>query len=382
MHACDPSHPETFPRRTLLCVAGLFPQVITETLYALAVASAPPFVPTDVLVISTEEGIKRAKLMLLSPDQDQFGRLCADYGLTGIAFGVGSLTVLQGPFGPLADIRDEHDNACAADQITQLIATLTRDPERALHVSIAGGRKTLGFYAGYALSLLGRGQDRLSHVLVNEPFEGNAAFFYPPPSSRVLILDKTRPVETSEARIDLAYIPFVRLRHGLPASLVDRDMRFSEVVRIADHQFGPPQVRIDLLAGTVRCGGLDVAMRPMSLAVYAALAQRVVEGSGALPTRDISSPHFANHVIEHYRRIARLDQWAPRLTQLRGHLLDSADAADWFREHVSRANRAISAAARGQPTYLVQKGGPKNQRRYGLALAPEAIRFHEADDLT
>ena len=90
MHACDPSRPETFPRRTLLCVAGLFPQVVTETLFALAVASRSPFVPTEILVVSTEEEIKRAKLMLLSPDQDQFGRLYADYGLTGIAFGVGS----------------------------------------------------------------------------------------------------------------------------------------------------------------------------------------------------------------------------------------------------------------------------------------------------
>ena len=32
-----------------------------------------------------------------------------------------------------------------------------------MHVSIAGGRKTRGFLAGYTLSLLGRPQDRLSH---------------------------------------------------------------------------------------------------------------------------------------------------------------------------------------------------------------------------
>jgi CRISPR-associated protein (TIGR02584 family) len=35
-------------------------------------------------------------------------------------------------------------------------------------MSIAGGRKTMGFYAGYALSLYGRAQDRMSHVLVEE----------------------------------------------------------------------------------------------------------------------------------------------------------------------------------------------------------------------
>jgi CRISPR-associated protein (TIGR02584 family) len=41
----------------------------------------------------------------------------------------------------------------------------TADPQASLHVSIAGERKTMGFYVGYALSLFGRTQGRLSHVL-------------------------------------------------------------------------------------------------------------------------------------------------------------------------------------------------------------------------
>ncbi|MBF4102237.1 hypothetical protein INT80_01850 [Gallibacterium anatis] len=40
-----------------------------------------------------------------------------------------------------------------------------------MHVSIAGGRKTMGFFAGYALSLYGRAQDSLSHVLVSAEYE-------------------------------------------------------------------------------------------------------------------------------------------------------------------------------------------------------------------
>jgi CRISPR-associated protein (TIGR02584 family) len=48
-----------------------------------------------------------------------------------------------------------------------------------LHVSIAGGRKSMGFFAGYAFSLFGRTQDRLSHVLVNDPFESFPDFYFP-----------------------------------------------------------------------------------------------------------------------------------------------------------------------------------------------------------
>ena len=44
----------------------------------------------------------------------------------------------------------------------------------------------MGFYLGYALSLYSRAQDRLSHVLVNSPFESHSEFFYPTPESRVI----------------------------------------------------------------------------------------------------------------------------------------------------------------------------------------------------
>ena len=33
------------PRRILLCVTGLTPQVVTETLYALAIAGDRPWIP-------------------------------------------------------------------------------------------------------------------------------------------------------------------------------------------------------------------------------------------------------------------------------------------------------------------------------------------------
>ena len=47
-------------------------------------------------------------------------------------------------------------DAFIADAITALVRALTADPGSAVHASIAGGRKTMGFYLGYALSLFGR----------------------------------------------------------------------------------------------------------------------------------------------------------------------------------------------------------------------------------
>lgn len=78
--------------------------------------------------------------------------------------------------------------------------------------NLADGRKSMGFYIGYALSLFGRRQDRMSHILVEETFETHPEFFYPPKKPHFL---NTRPygmADASKAQVMLAEIPFVRMR--------------------------------------------------------------------------------------------------------------------------------------------------------------------------
>ena len=48
-----------FPRRVLLAVTGLTPQIVTETLYALAVTQDPAWIPTEIRIINMAEGAKR-----------------------------------------------------------------------------------------------------------------------------------------------------------------------------------------------------------------------------------------------------------------------------------------------------------------------------------
>jgi CRISPR-associated protein (TIGR02584 family) len=44
--------PQDYQRRVLVCVTGLSPQVVTETVYALA-HQAEPWIPTEVHVLTT-----------------------------------------------------------------------------------------------------------------------------------------------------------------------------------------------------------------------------------------------------------------------------------------------------------------------------------------
>ena len=146
------------PRRILLAVTGLSPQIVTETLYALALTREPAFIPTEVHLLTTADGAKFARAALLHPDGGQFQALLKDYPRIGHpAFDDANIHVIVGPDGkPLADIRTPAENAAAADAITSLVAKLTSDDSSALHVSVAGGRKTMGFYLGYAFSLFAR----------------------------------------------------------------------------------------------------------------------------------------------------------------------------------------------------------------------------------
>ena len=43
-------------RRILLCVSGMSPQIVTETLYALACARSPAWIPDEIHLISTRDG--------------------------------------------------------------------------------------------------------------------------------------------------------------------------------------------------------------------------------------------------------------------------------------------------------------------------------------
>jgi CRISPR-associated protein (TIGR02584 family) len=223
-------------KRILLAVSGMSPQIVTETLFSLATRAKNQFIPTDIFLITTADGKKQAEQQLLHPESGKFHQFCKDYQMPVIAFPAENILVIEDADGlPLNDIKTPENNEAAADFITRTVRNLTLDEDSALHVSIAGGRKTMGYYLGYALSLYGRKQDSLSHVLVTDHYEGLPDFFYPTPYSKI-IYDKRneRSLDTKDAEVMLAEIPFVRLIDGnVPLFLQQAKVGFSDSVRMA-----------------------------------------------------------------------------------------------------------------------------------------------------
>ena len=196
----------------LIAVIGNTPQVMTETFWALRVQRHVPI--DEVFVMTTTMGKATCQQLLL--DEGRFEQMLADYDIvpnTGV-FDANHIIVFEDAEGNhLDDIRTSEENSLARDQIFRRIKDWTQDADVALHCSIAGGRKSIGYLLGAAIQFFGRPQDRLYHVLVTPPeIEMNRDFFFPPVREAQILTPDGQHISTADVRIELAELPYVSVR--------------------------------------------------------------------------------------------------------------------------------------------------------------------------
>jgi CRISPR-associated protein (TIGR02584 family) len=239
------------PEVVLLTVTGMSPAILTETVWALAQEN-PPVVPDRVVVLTTTAGKAQIEeeLFTLQPHFDnQCGWDCLREKLRERGHDV------KGPlrFDPssddvrlfhrwqekshrktaLSDIRTAAENDAVADYILEVLRTFVEDADSAVIASIAGGRKTMGTLLYACMTLIGRETDRLTHVLVSEPFDDprlKPRFYFPDQPHKALKIEE-KTVYASEARIDLADVPFVPLQNLFQKQFVKKPCSFTRLVQ-------------------------------------------------------------------------------------------------------------------------------------------------------
>ena len=293
-------------RNILVCVSGMSPAVVTETLYAL-VHESPAFVPDEIHVITTLDGKQKIQKELLDPQLGRFHTFMRDYlPQQSIRFDASTVHVISefrsvtaSPFGQLPnmpkagqvreelqDITTAKDNEAAANTIYSVLREIKSQPGTRLHASVAGGRKSMSFYMGHAFSLLAEADDQLSHVLVSEPFENPQLGFYYPPREPVLRSWTDRQgeqhsVSTGQADIKLARLSVLKL-----GVLLGRDWpvkaqnSFEFAVTLAQAAVEPPRRKVvltrdrktDQLRGSLYLCGETVELPPQDFVVFAIYA--------------------------------------------------------------------------------------------------------------
>ena len=362
-------------KNILLCVTGLTPQVVTETLYALHKSGAD--LPTEIYVLTTAEGAERARLTLIN--DYWFERFFNDYQLPIPVFNTAHIKVLHDPQEqPLHDIRSQQDNHAMADGITEMIREFTADPNSQLHVSIAGGRKTMGFYAGYALSLYGREQDRLSHVLISADYESHPQFYYPTPYSHTIYgNDKThKPLDTQQAEVILADIAFVRLRHGLDKHLLEGRSSFTQSVSRAQQALAPAKLVLNLQQGEIVAQNITIRLKPAEMAFYHWLLQNQLQGKSSISCPNDGAPdkQYANSYLEYYcKQLGVMGN-----TERTESTLAEGMSKNFFEQRKARVNRQIKDALGNQAqSYLISATGKRPQTCYIIQLEKDQIHYQE-----
>ncbi len=295
-------------RNILLCIAGISPQIITETLFALTQNQKVKI--DEIRVITTLDGRDKVTESLLDKETGIFHQFCRDFGIepSSIKFDETCISLLHTPKGEmLKDVRTPEEYELAGDKICEIVRELCKDENTRIYASAAGGRKTMSIYLTLAMSLFGRAEDELSHVLVNEGFESNK-FFYPPPKPTEIDYFNpqtkiTKKVNTADAKIYLAPIPFIRLRGiGQENQKFVEARNYGEIVdeaqKVLDIREKEYDLQIDVKNLSAFVRGQKIKFTPRELYFYLMFVRLKLSGNEIVSLKQLNKKDFNSTLNE------------------------------------------------------------------------------------
>jgi len=370
--------PSKYPVRKLIAVSGMSPQIITETLYALVSRAEDPFIPTEIHIITTKEGANNAELNLLRSGSEQsgwFNKLCQELSLPDIQFSADHIHVITNDRTgeALADIKTPQDNEAAASFITEFVREQCQDDQSALHVSIAGGRKTMGYYMGYALSLFGRQQDCLSHVLVSEEYEGNPQFYYPTQAGEIIFDNrngKQKPLDPAKAKVILADIPFLRINNNEAKNTMN-GFSFKQTIQATQELLQPPTLKIDMARQLIWANGHSVRLQDQRFAFYCWILKRQQDNPVKTPEDKKEQYDYFVEFIKIYKEIKGEMGYIDKTDDA----FDDGMKAKYIQETVSRIKSEMEKQLGISAASFIIKGHGRQPVTYTIPVKSEDISY-------
>ena len=273
-------------RRTILIATmGSSPAVLTNVVWALA-HGEKPVVPDEIVVIITKNGKALLKKELF--DDGVWADILKSFAREGIdiegklILGETSIRSIPDARGnEIEDLRTGDDNLRAADFMLGELRKYTEDNGTELHVSIAGGRKTMSALLFSCMSLLGREQDKVYHVLLPPALEGGVSptFYYPKRNATYTARVTGKKHKAKDLQCELFEVPFVRMRGWYQEKFKEIPPSYrtliSKVQTVAPPAVAYPEIEIDAWNGWVTLNGRQVSMSRPCFAMLLLLASGV-----------------------------------------------------------------------------------------------------------
>ncbi|HRI85851.1 MAG TPA: CRISPR-associated ring nuclease Csm6, partial [Ignavibacteria bacterium] len=276
-------------KNILICVSGLTPQIITETLFCL---SWQRKIKIDELYIVTTSVGREVILGIhekikLPPLKNELKRLSKMYKINNPKFDYNDthIIVAKEQSIELDDIRNDKHNKLFPNKLCEFINEKSFYKDNVLYCSISGGRKSMSIDMAFALSLFGRENDKLLHVLTheNQEFKG----FFPENKKQ-------------ERDLELAELPFVRLRSIIAKETGNKSfskMKFTDIVNFTQEvikQSFVDKIILDCNRNEICLGEFEpVRLQPAKFSLYKFIIQKKMEGNESVSVDNILSncPH-------------------------------------------------------------------------------------------
>lgn len=285
-------------KNLLICVSGLTPQIVTETLFCLAYKEKKQI--DEVYVLTTKRGrdviLGRDKHPATpkTPLKDEIENLCKKYKLKNPLFEENDyhIIVAKEESIELPDIRSDKDNILFPNKICEFLRIKSSDPNNVLFCSITGGRKSMSVHLANALSIFARENDRLVHVLTKEEHEFKG--FYPQSKNEIKDLE-------------LSDIPFVRLRPILSAEIKRPDLlksNFDDIVKYTQAQLKAlapsSKMILDIERRELRFGNDSVVLEPVEFLFYYYFVDSKIRGVNKISVYQYISDETKKQFIDYY----------------------------------------------------------------------------------
>lgn len=287
-------------RVVLIAGMGTSPAVLTCTVWALA-HQREPVIPDEIVILTTKSAKTKFVTEVFEGANSVWSRMLQALAKEGIdvegklACGEASIVLVADHNHNYADdLRNGDDNLSAADSMLGVIRKYTSDPDTIVLTSIAGGRKTMTALLFSCMTLLGRKDDKVYHVLIPPEYEGrlNPTFYFPEKGLSHEVVGQKKKVPSVKVGIELFEVPYVRVRGWFQEKFKTPPPSYralvDQVQSIAPPAVTIPRVEIDAWNALVRINGVEVRPGANEFAALLVLAGGV------------------GNVEEIYRRLHRL----------------------------------------------------------------------------